>query len=46
MTLLALATSVDALAVGITFAFLQIKIGPAVAFIGLTTLHYQPLVLR
>lgn len=37
MTLLALATSVDALAVGITFAFLQIKIGPAVAFIGLTT---------
>ena len=36
---LAIATSIDALAVGVTFAFLQIgaMILPAVAFIGLTT---------
>ncbi|MDR0324582.1 MAG: manganese efflux pump MntP family protein [Oscillospiraceae bacterium] len=35
---LALATSVDALAVGISFAFLQVSIVPAVSFIGVTTL--------
>lgn len=34
---LAIATSIDALAVGITFAFLQVKILPAVAIIGVTT---------
>lgn len=34
---LALATSIDALAAGVTFAFLQVSILPAVAFIGLTT---------
>lgn len=34
---LAVATSIDALAVGVTFAFLQVKILPAVAFIGVTT---------
>ena len=34
---LAVATSIDALAVGVTFAFLQVDIGPAVGFIGLTT---------
>lgn len=34
---LAVATSIDALAVGVTFAFLQVDILPAVAFIGLTT---------
>ena len=34
---LAIATSIDALAVGITFAFLQADILPAVAFIGATT---------
>lgn len=34
---LAVATSVDALAVGVTFAFLQVKILPAVALIGTTT---------
>jgi len=34
---LAVATSVDALAVGVTFAFLQVDIVPAVAFIGVTT---------
>ncbi len=34
---LAVATSIDALAVGITFAFLQVDILPAVALIGCTT---------
>ena len=34
---LAAATSIDALAVGITFAFLQVSIVPAVSFIGVIT---------
>lgn len=34
---LAIATSIDALAVGVTFAFLQVNIVPAVAFIGIIT---------
>lgn len=34
---LAIATSIDALAVGITFAFLRVQIVPAVSFIGITT---------
>ena len=34
---LAVATSIDALAVGVTFAFLQVDIVSAVLFIGLTT---------
>lgn len=34
---LAVATSIDALAVGVTFAFLRVDIVPAVCFIGLTT---------
>ena len=34
---LAVATSIDALAVGITFAFLQVNIIPAVSFIGVIT---------
>ena len=34
---LAVATSIDALAVGVTFAFLKVLILPAVAFIGVTT---------
>lgn len=34
---LALATSIDALAVGVTFAFLQVEIVPAVLFIGSVT---------
>ena len=34
---LAVATSIDALAVGVTFAFLQVDIVPAVGFIGVTT---------
>jgi len=35
---LALATSIDALAVGVSFAFLRVNIVPAVSFIGITTL--------
>ena len=38
---LALATSIDALAVGVTFAFLQVDIGPAVAFIGVITFLFS-----
>lgn len=37
MLLLAVATSIDALAVGVTFAFLKVAILPAVLFIGLVT---------
>lgn len=37
MFLLAVATSIDALAVGITFAFLKVAIVPAVCFIGSVT---------
>ena len=38
---LALATSIDALAVGVTFAFLRVDIGPAVAFIGVITFLFS-----
>ena len=34
---LAIATSIDALAVGVSFAFLHVDIVPAVSFIGITT---------
>lgn len=37
MLLLAIATSIDALAVGVTFAFLSVSIVPAVSFIGCIT---------
>ena len=37
MFLLAVATSIDALAVGITFAFLDVHLLAAVSFIGITT---------
>ncbi len=37
MFLMAVATSIDALAVGITFAFLNVNIVYAVSFIGITT---------
>lgn len=37
MFLLAVATSIDALAVGVTFAFLRVAIVPAVSFIGSVT---------
>lgn len=38
LLVLAIATSIDALAVGITFAFLQVKILPSVTLIAVTTL--------
>lgn len=37
MFLLAVATSIDALAVGVSFAFLSVNIGAAVSFIGVIT---------
>lgn len=37
MFLLSVATSIDALAIGITFAFLKVSIIPAVCFIGIVT---------
>ena len=41
MFLLAVATSIDALAVGITYAFLQVDIIPAVSFIGAVTFTFS-----
>lgn len=38
---LAVATSIDALAVGITFAFLKVSIVPAVSFIGIITFLFS-----
>lgn len=37
MLIMAIATSIDALAVGVTFAFLEVRILPAVTFIGVIT---------
>ncbi|MCQ4924425.1 manganese efflux pump MntP family protein [Tissierella carlieri] len=37
MSVLAIATSIDALAIGVTFAFLKVNIIPAVSFIGIVT---------
>ena len=37
MVILAVATSIDALAVGVTFAFLRVRILPAAGLIGVTT---------
>lgn len=37
LTVMAIATSIDALAIGITFAFLKVSIVPAVTLIGITT---------
>lgn len=37
MLLLAIATSIDALAVGVTFAFFDVPIVPAISFIGVVT---------
>ena len=37
LLLMAVATSIDALAVGVTFAFLEVKILPAISMIGITT---------
>ena len=41
MFLLAVATSIDALAVGVTFAFLEVAIIPAVSFIGAVTFAFS-----
>lgn len=41
MLLLAIATSIDALAVGVTFAFLQVQIVSAVSFIGVITFIFS-----
>lgn len=41
MTVLSLATSIDALAIGVTFAFLQVNIIPAVSIIGITTFSFS-----
>jgi len=43
MLLLAVATSIDALAVGVTFAFLNVSIVPAVSFIGVITFVFSAL---
>ena len=43
---LAVATSIDALAVGVTFAFLQVKIVPAISFIGATTFILSAIGIR
>lgn len=43
MFLLAIATSIDALAVGVTFAFLDVAIVPAVSFIGVVTFAFSAL---
>ncbi len=37
LLMLAIATSIDALAVGVSFAFLEVDIAPAVSLIGCTT---------
>lgn len=41
MVVMAIATSIDALAVGVTFAFLKVPIIPAVTLIGLTTFCFS-----
>lgn len=41
MFILAIATSIDALAVGVTFAFLRVSILPAVSFIGMVTFAFS-----
>lgn len=41
MLMLAVATSIDALAVGVTFAFLNVAIVPAVSFIGVITFVFS-----
>jgi putative Mn2+ efflux pump MntP len=41
MIILSIATSIDALAVGVTFAFLKVMIVPAVSFIGIVTFMFS-----
>ena len=43
---LAVATSIDALAVGVTFAFLQVNIVPAITFIGAVTFILSAIGIR
>ncbi len=43
---MAIATSIDALAVGVTFAFLQVRIIPAITFIGCTTFILSAIAVR
>ena len=46
MFMLAIATSIDALAIGVSFAFLQIDILPAASIIGITTFILSMIGLR
>ena len=46
MVPLAVATSIDALAVGVTFAFLSVDIVPAVSFIGVITFFLSVLGIK
>lgn len=41
MLMLAIATSIDALAVGVTFAFMDIDLIPSVTLIGITTFLFS-----
>ncbi|MBR0598711.1 manganese efflux pump MntP family protein [Sinanaerobacter chloroacetimidivorans] len=41
MTILSLATSMDALAIGVTFAFLQVHIAEGITIIGITTFIFS-----
>ena len=43
---LAIADSIDALAVGVTFAFLEVNIIPAVLLIGITTFLFSALGIK
>ena len=43
---LAVATSIDALAVGVTFAFLEVEIFAAISFIGTVTFVFSVLGIR
>lgn len=46
MLVLSIATSIDALAVGVTFAFLDVSIIPAISLIGVTTFFLSALGVR
>ena len=46
MLVLAIATSIDALAIGVSLAFLKVDIWSAIAFIGATTASFSTLGLR
>jgi putative Mn2+ efflux pump MntP len=46
MLMLAIATSIDALAIGVSLAFLKVNVWTAVAFIGVTTAFFSAFGLR